>query len=309
MNWSEHLLPKTFRELRTRALVVYKKINQQTGGVLTIIKTSIERFTQTYGAEAAASISFYAVFSLFPLLLFLVSVVGYLLNVLGAPIQIAEFITDAIPISRNLVYNNLVEILSAKSIGGIIGIVGLMWTGSLVFYTVTRNINRAWPNSTARNMVHNRLVAFLMIFILLLMISIWVLSVAFFNLVPRIVIPFVGEVAIFETLLWRNLSAFIPFITIFIILFGLYRWVPNTYVSLWEAFWPAMIASVGWNLTTRIFTWVLSSGIANFELIYGSLGAAIALILWIYFSCIIIIFGAHLGASIAEIKRLSQNKT
>ncbi|MHB1385074.1 MAG: YhjD/YihY/BrkB family envelope integrity protein, partial [Bellilinea sp.] len=49
-----------------------------------------------------------------------------------------------------------------------------------------------------------------------------------------------------------------------------------------------------------LFTWYLSSGIIRYEILYGSLGTVLALMFWIYLSCLIILLGAHLTASIDQ---------
>ena len=231
-------------------------MNHRSGGVVDIILTAGKSFDEQHGAEAAASISYYSLFSMFPLLLFLVSILGFFIEKLGAPIEIAELITQAIPISRDLVYNNLIQILNARSLGGIIGLIGLMWAASSVFITVSRNINRAWSDASERNLIQNRLVAFTMIVILLVLTGGWIASTILFGLVPKIVIPYFGEIDIFQTQTWYYLSNLLPWSLAFLILLGLYFWIPNTPVKWKEAFWGALIASIALNLATRVFTWL-----------------------------------------------------
>lgn len=281
----------------------FEWINQKSGGVISIFLTTIKQFDKQHGAEAAGSIAYFGVFSLFPILLFLVSVLGYFLEKIGSPIEIALLITQAIPISRNLVYSNLVQILGAHKLGGIIGLVGLLWAGSSVFSTISRNINRAWPNAQSRNLFEHRLFAFLMIFVLLLLVASWLITNLIVNLMPRIIVPFLGEVSIFENHFRNDLYGFIPLLIAFLILFGLYRWIPNTHVRWREAFWGAITAAILMDLSTQLFTWFISSGMASFDVIYGSLGTGIALLAWAYICAVIIILGAHLCAAIAIVKR------
>jgi membrane protein len=68
------------------------------------------------------------------------------------------------------------------------------------------------------------------------------------------------------------------------------------------AFWGALVAAVAWELVTDAFTWVLSSGLIHYELVYGSLGAIIALLFWIYLISWILLYGAYLTAAIDESK-------
>ncbi len=297
------------KKIRTTIQSVYQSVNHRSGGVVDIILTAGKSFDKQHGAEAAASISYYSIFSMFPLLLFLVSILGFFINKIGAPIEIAELITQAIPISRDLVYNNLIQILNARSLGGIIGLIGLMWAASSVFITVSRNINRAWSDASVRNVIQNRLVAFTMIVILLVLTGGWIASTILFSLVPKIVIPFFGEIDIFQTQTWNYLSNLIPWSLAFLILLGLYFWIPNTQVKWKEAFWGALTASIALNLATRIFTWLMSSGLATFDILYGSLGTALALLTWVYISALIILIGAHLSSAIAQVKRKSNHPT
>lgn len=297
------------KKIRTTIQSVYQRVNHRSGGVVDIILTAGKSFDEQHGAEAAASISYYSLFSMFPLLLFLVSILGFFIEKIGAQIKIAELITQAIPISRDLVYNNLIQTLNARSLGGIIGIIGLMWAASSVFITVSRNINRAWSDASVRNVIQNRLVAFTMIVILLVLTGGWIASTVLFSLVPKIVIPFFGEIDIFQTQTWNYLSNLLPWSLAFLILLGLYFWIPNTQVKWKEAFWGALIASIALNLATRVFTWLMSSGLAAFDILYGSLGTALALLTWVYISALIILIGAHISSAIAQVKRKSNHPT
>lgn len=297
------------KKIRTTIQSVHQRVNHRSGGVVDIILTAGKSFDEQHGAEAAASISYYSLFSMFPLLLFLVSILGFFINKIGAPIEIAELITQAIPISRDLVYNNLIQILNARNLGGIIGIIGLMWAASSVFITVSRNINRAWSDASVRNVIQNRLVAFTMIVILLVLTGGWIASTVLFSLVPKIVIPFFGEIDIFQTQTWNYLSNLLPWSLAFLILLGLYFWIPNTQVKWKEAFWGALTSSIALNLATRVFTWLMSSGLAAFDILYGSLGTALALLTWVYISALIILIGAHISSAIAQVKRKSNHPT
>jgi len=62
----------------------------------------------------------------------------------------------------------------------------------------------------------------------------------------------------------------------------------------------ALAAALAWELSTNGFTWLLSSGLVHYELVYGSLGAIIALLFWIYLISWILLFGAYLTAAIDE---------
>jgi len=79
--------------------------------------------------------------------------------------------------------------------------------------------------------------------------------------------------------------------------------LPNTHVLWREGAWGALVASLAAEIITWCFAWYLKSGFANYSLVYGSLSAIAALLFWIYLLGTIVLFGAHLGASIAHLSR------
>jgi membrane protein len=86
---------------------------------------------------------------------------------------------------------------------------------------------------------------------------------------------------------------------------GMYRWVPNTRVKWSEAFWGALVATPAGEIATDAFSWYLSTGIVRYELVYGSLGTVVVLMLRIYIGALITLFGAHLSAAVARHRRSS----
>jgi membrane protein len=90
---------------------------------------------------------------------------------------------------------------------------------------------------------------------------------------------------------------------LFATLMVLYWWLPSTKVRWKEAAWGAFIGTIGISVVTTGVTWFLESGLNNYNLVYGSLGAIVALLFWIYLLSLIIFSGAHLSAAIAYVRR------
>ncbi len=79
----------------------------------------------------------------------------------------------------------------------------------------------------------------------------------------------------------------------------MYRYVPNVKVRWRESLGGAIFAVLALELTKKVFIWYLSLGTSSYQLIYGSLGAVVAFMLWIYISSFIILLGGHVCAAIA----------
>ena len=113
-------------------------------------------------------------------------------------------------------------------------------------------------------------------------------------------IPLLGSLSLRATLLWRIVSSLVPWLFAFLLFLALYRWTPNTHVSWRAAGWSALVVSLVWQVAASAFAWYVSSGLARYQLVYGSLGTIIALLFWIYLTSWFTLFGAHLSASIDE---------
>jgi len=189
------------------------------------------------------------------------------------------------------------------------GMIGLLWSATSFFTTLAYHIDRAWVESELRGYLRRRLQALIMVSILAGLFVLSLIATASLDILRHFSQSLWGGFSIVEDPLWPLLSGFLPFLFIFFMLLGLYRWVPNTGVRLSEAIIAALAASIGMEVTTSAFSWYLHSGMVRYQLIYGSLGAVVALMLWIYLNSLITLFGAHLSAAIAQQTRTGREKS
>ncbi len=282
------------------------RINQATSRSIEILQRTAQRMNEERAAEAAASMAYYGFFSLFPLLLIAVVIVSTVLeNTLNTLTeeQVLDTLLQAFPFSSDLISENIQQVLKARGSVGIIGLVGLTWAALGAFTVLMRNINRAWPNTKARNIIKIRLMSFAVLAVMLTsMISLFV-----FNTVTRF-LPQDITLAAEKATSSQNFTEVLTFLLLFIFLFVLYWWLPRTKVRWKEAAWGALTAAIGISIVTIALTWFVESGLSNYNLVYGSLGAILGLLFWIYLLSFIIFSGAHLSAAIAYISR-GQGKT
>jgi membrane protein len=80
----------------------YRSANHFSGTRLDILKNALETFSETRASQAAASLSYYAFFSLFPLLLVLIAGGSYFLNGQQVYQNVTQLVQKAIPVSIQL---------------------------------------------------------------------------------------------------------------------------------------------------------------------------------------------------------------
>jgi membrane protein len=273
----------------------YRNLNLLSGKRLDILKDALGTFAETRASQSAASLAYYAFFSLFPLLLVLISGGSYFLNSQQVFQDVTQFVQRAIPVSTQLINENLQQVLDIRGTVGIISLLTLLWSASGAFTNLAYSINLAWPQASRRNFLEKRLVGLGMIAGLsgLLILSLaldWIINLAPFMNAANASIPGLS--------LWRFFSSLGSWLTIVLLFLVLYRWVPTSDVHWSATLWGALTTSIIWKLATSGFNWYLRSGFGRYQLVYGSLGAIVALLFLIFIVSTITLFGAHLSAAI-----------
>ena len=283
---------------------LYHRLDALSGKRLAVIARAIRRFDRNRGPEAAATISYYTIFSIFPLLIFTITALSYFIDP-EVVIQRLTQLTENLPITPEAIILQVEEVLRARATFNLIAFVGFLWAGSGVFNSLAANLDRVWKKVGQRSMLQHRLIAILMVVLLAMFMFLSIIYTTlidlslFFRLFPIDHIPWLHSFV-------QGAYAHVwPYVLRFSLVWLLYRLIPSARVDGWSAFWGALFASLAWGLATTGFSWYLSSGLARYDLIYGSLGAIIAFLTWIYLSAVIILLGAYLTEAI-EFRKSSQ---
>ena len=274
---------------------LYQNVNRLSGARLNIFKVALESFSEARAAESAASLAYYALFSLFPLLLLFIAVGSYFLDSSQMYETVTQLVQRAIPVSTQINNENLREVLDARETVGIIGLVTLLWSASGVFTNLAYNINLAWPRARRRSFLQRRLMG---VRILGGLSGLLILSILLDWLSKLHLFMNIANASFYNLSLWRLFSGVASWLTVFLLFFALYRWIPAVFVRWRAAFWGALFATTAWKIATAGFAWYVTSGFGRYQLVYGSLGAMVALLVLIYLISFITLFGAHFSAAI-----------
>lgn len=273
----------------------YQNIDHLSGERINILKHALRTFTDKQAAQASAGLAYYALFSIFPLLLVFVAGGSYFLDSNQVFDTVTQFIQQALPISKQAINENLHEILEERGTAGILSILTLLWSASGMFTSLAYNINLAWPRASRRNFLQNRLVGLWMIVGL---IGLIVLSLVLTWITHRLPFMEIADTYPSTLFLLRLISGLGSWLVIFLVFLTLYHWIPTLRVKWSATMWGALIASLAWKAVTAGFSWYLGSSFGQYQLVYGSLGAIVAFLFLIYIISLITLFGAHLSAAI-----------
>ncbi|OJX41228.1 MAG: hypothetical protein BGO78_00310 [Chloroflexi bacterium 44-23] len=291
------------KQLLNTVRPVYASINSRLHGSLDILRIAGTNFAKARAPEAAASMAYYTLFSIFPLILVLVSFASFALKSQFVQDQILSYIVDIFPISPELILTNIENVLSKRGAVGFLALIGLMWSASNMFNTISLNIDRAWPNSNGHSFIERRVMGFAILFgLAILVVILWFLNALIkIDFVDKLIVFF--KIPILSTNLWEILVLLAPLMFRLLMYWIMFQWLPKATVKPMEALAGAVFTLVVSELIALAMNWYLSSQWVRYELIYGSLGRIIALLLWVYLTSFLILFGAHISSAVAEVTR------
>jgi membrane protein len=267
-------------------------------GFASDVRAAADRFGLDQGFVLASALSFAFLCCLAPLALILFSVAGFLLE----SEEIAEYILQSATLLVPAYGDELTEFLKLlmqeRTVTGIIGAVSMAITVSRLFALTRTVINRAFRVAVHRGPIRGFL------FDLFAVVVVGSLMVAY--TVALVILAALGDFAVWLApvplpdlpLKWI-VSVTLVYLVGCGLLFFVYRAFPNTWVPVRAAATATVTVTVLWVVARRAFgAYVAIFGF--YGRLYGSFGIGVAVLIWIYYSTTIFVFGAELAAVVAE---------
>lgn len=293
------------RYFRAKVLPYFQSTILPSRPVQLLIQTGM-KWGQDDCPGMAASLSYFSLFSLFPMLLVITSVIGALIGPNTEAFDAIETAVERLlpPEVHELIGTTILS-LNENSVGaGLIGFGFLLWAASAVFAILRNSVNKIWrvsdqiveSNSLLNPVlffITNRLFSFLMVLGTAILLLVSLLS----NIVIRIILALVTTfqetfafLKIDELQLAKGLEISSSFLILAIAVCVLFKILPSIYVS-WRDVWLGALLTTGLfvGLQQLVSNSVISIG-GRF-LSYGVIGSVMILLLWIFLTCQIFLLG------------------
>lgn len=245
----------------------------------------------------ASQMAFFFLLSLFPLLIFLITLLPFLnIDVAQIFIYIREYAPTSVAM---LIEDTLAEVLANRN-GGLlsIGALATIWSASKGMNALTKALNLSYETAETRSFILTRAMSLVFTVLLISTLLIALVLPLFGRQIGILAFSVFGLEEGFLAI-WKSLRWSIPPVLISIVFVTIYWLVPNVKLR-WKSVLPgALFATFGWICTTLLFTFYVEN-FESYSNTYGSIGTIIILMMWLYFSGIILMLGGQLNAVMLE---------
>jgi membrane protein len=257
-------------------------------GVLRLLKVSLSDFLSDNAMTMGAALAFYTALSLSPLLILLLSVASFLGS--NMQDQLVRQITSLIGPEAGSIISTIIENAGqqkvAATVSAVIGLATLVFSATGVFAALQSSLNRIWnieakPGHGIWNYIRKRLLSLGMI-----------LAIGFLLIVSLAVSTTLNIILAGSGMVWQAVN-FTVSLAVFILLFALmYKFLPDAEIS-WKDVW------VGAAMTAVLFAigkFAIGAylGYSSVGSTYGAAGSLMVLLVWVYYSSLIVFFGAEM---------------
>ncbi|AKU27124.1 YihY/virulence factor BrkB family protein [Anoxybacillus geothermalis] len=260
---------------------------------MTFIRELARRFTEDEVPRLSAELAYYFLLSLFPFLLFLMTLLAYLPipheDVLMLVRQYAP--KEALHLIETNVHR-LMDEQNGKLLS--LSIIGAIWSASNGMSAIMRAFNRAYDVQEDRPFWVVRGLSIVLTLGMIAVIIVMLVLPVFGRMIGLFLFSTLGLSQPFLTI-WNTFRWVTSAIILFVVFTTLYYFAPNKQLRCVNVVRGALFATAGWIATSWAFAYYVNH-FADYTAMYGSLGGMIVLMIWFYLSGMILVLGGEMNA-------------
>lgn len=265
------------------------------------VRPALKSFSRHYTLQFAASISYRVFFSMIPLVAFLVAVLGLVLQSQSVQREFVDLVLDAIPLDaqgRRDLEDIIANLASPRSAVGLVGLLLLVWSASGMIGGMRAGLNAAWEVGERRSFFRGKALDVLFIWGTGLMVLVAVAMLIAVRIVT--VHTDLASGPLTAALAWL-VGSVVPFLLLAFACLLAYRYVSSVRPGWLDVLPGTMIAVVGIQCVWFGYA-IYVAYFAELDAVYGALGVVFGLLLFVYISAIVFLFGAEYSAKWAPVR-------
>ncbi len=263
------------------------------------LKRTVTEFQEDNLTDWAAALTYYAVLSIFPALLAMVAIVGLVADPQTITKDLTSLVTSLGPSSAASTFKGPIEGLTKSSgtagILVIVGIVSALWTASGYVGGFIRASNSIYEVQEGRSFIKLRPLQMLVTLVLVVLLALMLVALVLTGPIATKVGSAIGvgstAVTVWDIAKWPVL-----FVIVVLMISLLYYSAPNAKLRGFRSIVPGgALAIVVWLLASAGFAFYVAN-FGSYNKTYGSIGAIIIFLVWIWITNVAILLGAELNA-------------
>ncbi len=248
---------------------------------------------------SAAAVSYYTLLTSVPLILAAIAGLGYALGSSDSAFRgIVGAVARVAPGTERTLEEVLQTVIRQKGGVGAIALVSFLWTGSAVFGVLERAMDTAWHVERRRGLVRSKLHGTMLV----LLSGMGLLASTFLAYVVTLHARGLAALGIINPAwvhgLWRHVTLGTQFVLSACAFTLLLAVVPNIRVPARRAIQGGVLTAVLWETSKYLFALYVTR-LAPYRGTYGPIGGVVVLVVWMYYSASIVLFGAEVTALLA----------
>ena len=262
------------------------------GGVLRLLAKAFAGFYKDGGFNLAASMSYYALMSLIPLLFVLINVFAYFLGKSqDLHAMVLGYAKTMYPMLGNTLTREIDRVVEHNRLGWV-SMAAFLWLGSIVFGSLEYAMDTIFKTKKRRHFIVSTVLSFGMVMVagLFMVVSFWASYIPAFILSHQNIFQASNQVVFLTKGALLKVTAFV---LVFISFTSLYKLLPSRKVRLRVAARGGLVAAALWEASKYAFAWYVGN-VSPLGSLYGSFSAVIIFLLWIYFSSVILLLVAEM---------------
>lgn len=266
-------------------------------GTWDVLQRTASKVALDHLSLLSAGVAFFLLLGLFPGLAGLIAIYGFLADAESVASYFGGLSTLLPAEAAEVIQQQAVDLARAGAglgWGAFFGMLFALWAGSKAMRCVVAALNIAYSQDETRGFFYKQFVY------LTLTLAVWVaglFSLLLIALIP-VVVNFLAIPAWLRAgLLWSRWPVLL--VIGMTVIAAIYRYGPAGVRPKWRFLsWGAGVATLLWLIASALFSLYVSN-FANFDKTYGSLGAMVVLLMWLYITAFLLLIGAELDAQIA----------
>jgi membrane protein len=269
------------------------------GSAAQTMKRTLTEFREDNLTDRAASLTYYAVLSIFPALVALVAIVGLVADPVTITRQLTKLVSSVGPASAaNTFREPIASLAHGQSTAGILLVVGIaaaLWTASGYVGAFMRASNKIYEVEEGRSIIKLRPLQMLVTLVLVVLLALVLVALVVTGPIASRVGSAIGAggaaVTAWDIAKWPVLLIIVTFM-----IAVLYYASPNARIRGLKSIIPGSVLAVGvWLLASAAFAYYVAN-FGSYNKVYGALGAVVAFLVWLWISNLAILLGAEMNA-------------